>query len=154
MSTLQKIGVWTLMLIGLFILSDFLIAIGLNSTYQDMKRLDENTDIIIYQADATYVNGRIRGLLNKEQEIQGKYLKVELYSKRDVLVGKKFIEIETLLVDDTKPFEILFKAKDASQFKMEIVNEKEEGKELEIIPRELTKPEIILTAAFMFLIFW
>lgn len=153
-STLQKIAIWILILVGVFVLSDFLINVGLNSTYKDIQREDKNSQIVVYQADATYVNGRIKGLIKDTNKIQGKYLKVELYSKRDVLVGKGYIEIQDLQKEESQPFELLFRAKDTASYKIEIVNEKEEGPELEILPRDLTKPEIVLGTIMTFLIFW
>ena len=154
MNTLQKIAVWTAMLIGTFIFSDFLINVGLNSTYKDIERKDNNSQIVVYQADATYVNGRIRGVIKEVNKIKDKYLKIELYSKRDVLVGRRYIEIGKDSDIEAKSFELLFKANDVSYYKMGTANEKELGDEVEIISKELTKPEIILTTAMMFLIFW
>ncbi len=154
MNTLQKIAVWTAMLIGFFILSNFLINVGLNSTYKDIERKNNNSQIVVYQADATYVNGRIRGVIKDVNKIKDKYLKIELYSKRDVLVGRRYIEIEKDQDTETKSFELLFKANDVASYKIETANEKEPGDEVEIISKELTKPEIILTTAMMFLIFW
>lgn len=153
-STNKKIVIWILILVGVFIFSDFLISVGLNSTYKDIQREDNNAAIVVYQADATYVNGRMRGLIKETEELQGKYVKVELYSKRDVLAGKSYIEIQNSQKDGVQPFELLFRAQDVAYYKMEVVNEEESGDELEILSKEMTKPEIILATAMMFLIFW
>lgn len=154
-STLQKIVIWILILVGVFILSDFLINVGINSTYKKIERDDDNSQVVVYQADATYVNGRIRGIIrNTENKIQGKYLKVELYTKRDILVGKSYIEIKDLSEEERQTFEVLFRAKDVASYKVDIVDEKEPGGELEILPKELTQPEIVLATIFTFLIFW
>ena len=154
MDTMKKFLIYVLMVIGFFILSNFLINVGLNSTYKDIKRKDDNSQIIVYQADATYVNGRIRGIIKNVGETQDKYLKIELYSKRDVLLGKSYIEINDMKEDATQSFELLFKANDVASYKIETVNEKEAGSEIEILPKEWTKPEIILATAMCFLIFW
>ena len=153
-STNQKIIIWICILVGVFVLSDFLIYVGLNSTYKDIAREDNNSQIVVYQADATYVNGRIRGIIKNANELQGKYLKIELYSKRDVFLGKSYIEIKENADNETQLFESLFRAKDVAYYKIEIVDEKESGTELEILPKEWTKPEIILATALTFLIFW
>ena len=86
MSTPQKIIIWILILVGVWVLSDFLINVGLNSIYKDIQREDKNPQIVVYQADATYVNGRIRGLIKDTDKTQGKYLKIELYSDRKSVV--------------------------------------------------------------------
>ena len=151
---MKKIRTWILILIGVFILSDFLINVGLNSSYKDIQRQDENLQIVVYQADATYVNGRIRGLIKNSENTQGKYLKIELYTKRNVLVGKSYIEIKDLEEEETQPFELLFRAQEVAFYKIETVTEKESSDDLEILPKELTKPEILLATAMTFLIFW
>lgn len=154
MTTIQKIILWVLILIGVFILSDFLISVGINSTYQDIQREDNNQQITVYQADATYVNGRIRGIIKDTQQIKDKYLKIELYSKRDVLLGSGYIEIKDMGNDEAQPFELLFRAKDVAYYKIKTVKEKETGSELEVLPRDWTKSEILLATAMTFLIFW
>lgn len=153
-STMNKIIIWISILVGVFVLSDFLISVGINSAYRDIQREDNNSEIVVYQADATYVNGRMRGLIKDTQETTGKYLKIELYTKRDVLVGKSYIEIEKTGKEETQPFELFFRAEDVASYKIEMVNEKEPGDELEILPKELTRQEILLATAMTFLIFW
>lgn len=154
MSIGRKIIAWIAILIGIFILSDFLIYVGINSTYKEIERQDKNSQIAVYQADATYVNGRIRGVIKDIGEVQGKYLKIELYTKRHVLVGKSYIEIKDIENFETQPFELLFKANDVAYYKIDTVKEKEPGTELEILPKELTRGEVLLATALTFLILW
>ena len=73
---MKKIFLWVLMLIGMYIFSNFLIAVGLNSIYKDIERRDTNSEVAIYQADATYVNGRIRGIIKDTSKINDKYLEI------------------------------------------------------------------------------
>lgn len=146
--------IWVLILAGIFVLSDFLIYVGINSTYKEIERQDENPQIAVYQADATYVNGRIRGVIKDIGEVQGKYLKIELYTKRHVLVGKSYVEIKDIENSETQPFEVLFKANDVAYYKIDTVKEKEPGTELEILPKELTRGEVLLATALTFLILW
>ena len=149
---MKNIIIYVLILIGIFILSDFLINVGLNSTYKDIERKDENTDMVaVYQADATYVNGRIRGVI-KDVSRTGKYLEIELFSERDVLLGRRYIEVDPN--NENQAFEVLFRAEGVKSYKVNTVNEKQEGPELEILPKELTKPEIIVATALTFLVFW
>ena len=149
---MQKIFLWILMIIGLFILSDFLINVGLNSTYKDIQRQDENTSISVYQAQATYVNGRIRGIVKDSKNIANRYIEVELYSKRNVLMGRRYIDVDN--TTENQPIEVLFRAKDVEYYKINLVDEKQEGPELEILSKELTRPEILVLTAITFLIFW
>lgn len=153
MKTLLKYALWV---IGFFILSDFLINVGLESTYKDIERKDEISQVSIYQADATKVNGRIRGIIKNSQpeNLNGKYIKIDFYSKRDVYLGKKYVEVNELEENGTLNFEVLFKLQDVEYYRVSITDEKEDGGEIEIIPKELTRPEIIVATALAFLIFW
>lgn len=61
MGTFLKYALW---IIAFWILSNFLIEVGLNSNYKKIERKDELSEVSIYQAEATKVNGRIRGFIS------------------------------------------------------------------------------------------
>lgn len=50
LKTFLKYALW---IIGFFILSNFLIYVGLNSNYRDLERKDSIQQVQIYQAEAT-----------------------------------------------------------------------------------------------------
>lgn len=153
MSTIQKIRLWVLMLIGMFILSEFLIYVGLNSNYKKIARADENSEIVVYQAEATSVDGRIRGTINNVKDINEKYLKIELYTKRDVSAGTKYIEIKKDGEDNKQQFELLFRANNVAYYKIGTVNEKEPGKELEIISGDKIKSNFVRSLFIKLILF-
>ena len=156
MDRLKTFLKYVLWLIGFFILSNFLIYVGLNSTYKDIERKDNTEQVQIYQAQATKVNGRIRGIIqnNNNENMQGKYLKVDLYSQRDVFLGRKYIQIENIEQGQVQAFELMFKIQDVDNYNVSIVDEKEEGEEIELLSKDLTTPEILLATAITFLILW
>jgi len=153
MKTFLKYILW---LVGFFILSNFLISVGLNSTYKVMNMKRSQEQIIIYQSEATRVNGRIRGYIENDnpKDLYGKYLKIEFYSKRDIYLGKRYVDINNFNEEKRQAFEVFFKLQDVNAYEISIVEEKEEPKEIEIIPKDLTRPEILITTAMIFLIFW
>lgn len=153
MKTFLKYALWV---IGFMILSEFLINVGLNSTYKDITRKDNLVQVSVYQAEATLVNGRMRGIItNSEQEdLNGKYVRIDFYSKRDVFLGSKYIEINNLTQNQTQSFEIFFKLKDVASYEIKIVNEKEPGSEIEIIPKDLTKSEIFAATFLALIMIW
>lgn len=155
MERLKTFLIYALLIIGFFILSEFLINVGLNSTYKPIERRDEISQIAIYQAEATLVNGRIRGVVTNSQpdELSNKFIRIDFYSERDVFLGKKYVALEDIQPNETKSFEVFFKLEDVEYYSMSIVDEKEEG-EIELIPEEFTKPEIILLTIFTMLILW
>ena len=153
LKTFLKYALW---LIGFFILSNFLIYVGLNSSYRDIERRDSVEEVQVYQAEATKVNGRIRGVIQNidEKNLAGKYLEINMYSKRDVFLGREYIQIEEKEQEKSQAFEMLFKLQDVASYEIKIVDEKQEGGELELLDIELTTPEIIVLTAFTFLILW
>ena len=147
MKTFLKYIIWFVLF---FFFSNFIINIGLNSSYKNIEKRDSIEQVQIKQAQATLVNGRIKGTIKNSDKdyLTGKYLKIDLYSKRNVLVGKKYIDITT-----TQNFSMYFELKDVTSYEVSIVDHKEEG-EIELIPKEMTKPEIIVLTAMTLLIFW
>lgn len=152
MKTFLKYALWV---IGFFILSEFLINVGLNSTYKDIERRDANSQVSIYQAQATLVNGRIKGIVtnSEPEQLNGKYICIDFYSKRDVFLGKKYIQVENLGENESKPFEAYFKLKDVASYEVSIVDNKEEG-EIELIPNDLTRSQVVIATIFTILMFW
>lgn len=150
--TFLKYALW---LILFFVLSEFLINVSLNASYKDIKRKDNTEQVQINEAQATLVNGRIKGTIkNSEQDyLTGKYLKIELYSERDNYLGQKYIPIETTEVKPTQDFSIYFELQDVKSYNVSIVDQKEGG-EIDLLPEDLTRPEILLVTAFTLLMFW
>ena len=151
--TLFMYALWVVLFI---IFSDFLINVGLNSSYRPIERRDNVSQVNVYQAEATLVNGRIRGLITNSEtdNISNKYLEFDFYSKRDVYLGKKIIDINELQVGETQNFEILFKLEDVDYYTVSVLDERPEGEEIEILPEGWTTGEIVVATVFTLLIFW
>ena len=71
-----------------------------------------------------------------------------------MFLGRKYVQINNLEKDDAQSFEILFKLEDVASYKVSIVEEKPEGEEIELLPKDLTTSEIVLATVITFLIFW
>ena len=149
--TLLKYAVWVLAFI---ILSEFLINVGLNSTYRKISRKDNIEQVNIYQAEATLVNGRIRGTItnSEPEELNGKYVRIDFYSKRDVFLGRRYIEVKDLAQNGTMSFEVFFKLKEVGSYEVVIADKKEPEDEIEWVPKDWTKPEIIVATIITLLI--
>ena len=153
MDKLKKYFIYILLLVGFFILSNFLINVGLNSTYKKITRKEDNlSQVVIYQEEATFVNGRIKGIVSNTSTINDKYIKFDFYSERNVKLGSKYIEVDKTKVD--MPIEIYFKLRDVSYYTIATVNEKDKAGEIDLIPKDLTKPEVLVGTAIAMLIFW
>ena len=152
MKTLAKYVIW---LVLFYIFSNLMIYLNIESTYQNIGRKDNLQQVTVYQAQATKVNGRIKGsIYNSEaHKITNKYLRIDLYSERDVFLGSKYIDVSTMRDSETRNFEEYFKVQDVDYYQMKFVDEKEEG-ELPEMLKDLTKEQVIWGTFLTFLIFW
>lgn len=156
MDKMKKYFIYVILIILFAIFTEFLINVGISSTYSQMEDTSNKklANVEIYQAESTKVNGRLKGMIknNEENPITEKYLKFDFYSDRGVNMGSKYIEIDRTKQEQL--FEAFFKLKNVSNYKISFVNEKDPAKEIDFIPKDLKKPEIIAAAAFALLIFW
>ena len=148
MKTLAKYVIW---LVLFYIFSNLMIYLNIESTYQNIGRKDNLPQVTVYQAQATKVNGRIKGsIYNSEAH---KITRIDLYSERDVFLGSEYIDVSTMRDSETRNFEEYFKVQDVDYYEMKFVDEKEEG-ELPEMLKDLTKEQVIWGTFLTFLIFW
>lgn len=150
--TFLKYAIW---LIAFYIFSNIMIYFNLETTYQNIGRKDNLPQVAIYQAQATKINGRIKGTVynNSENKITSKYLRVDLYSARDILLGSKYIDVSTMRENEIRNIEIYFKVQDVEYYEITFTDEKEEGELPEMI-KDLTREEVVWGTFLTFLIFW
>lgn len=148
MDRMKTFLIYALCIAGFFMLSNILININLESTYKPIERKDDINEIVINQAEATRVNGRIKGSI--ENIVVSKYIRIDLYSKRDILLGTKYIDI--LDLRSKKDFEIHFKLNDVKYYNISLTNEKDESvTEINLLDEDLSKSDI-LWGTFLLLI--
>ena len=152
MKTFFKYAMWIVLF---FIFSEFLINVGLGASYKDIKRRDEIEQVQITEAQATLVNGKVKGTIkNSEQDyLTGKYVRIDFYSKRDNMVGTKYIPIETTEATTSQEFSIYFELQDVTSYEVSIVDKKE-VEEIKFIPQEWSKAEILTATIFTLIFFW
>lgn len=148
MKTFLKYVIW---LVIFFIFSEFLISVGLNSSYRDIERRDNLAQVQVSQAQATLVNGRVKGTITNTQELGGTYVRFDFYSERGNVVGRKYIQLEKS--NPNQDFSIYLDAEDITSYEVSVTNEIQDD-ELNIVPEEWTRPEIIVATIFTLLIFW
>lgn len=124
--TFVKYAIW---LILFWILSDFLIYLGINSTYKTIKPRGEiPTGIEVVQMQATAVNGRAK-INVKDVALSKKFLKIDLYSLNEVNLGTQYIEIGNVKENQNKEFETYFKISDVKSYEITVVDEKGQSTE-------------------------
>ncbi len=119
MKTFVKYAIWIILF---WIFSDILIYAGINSTYKDIESKGKIPDgIEVVQVQATTVNGRIK--LKANNSLSGKFLKVDLYSSRDNILGTQYIEIGNVSENQTKEIETYFKISEVKSYQISVVDE-------------------------------
>ena len=133
MDTLKKFAKYIIWIVLFYFFSNILIFVGLNSNYDKISSNGNMpSQVQIEQAEATLVNGRIRGKITNdgEEDLNGKYMKVDLYSSRDVLLGTEYMQISDLEKGGTDDFELYFKGQDVDHYDISFVDEVPEKKSL------------------------
>lgn len=145
MDKLKKFLLYIIIILAFFAFSDLLINIGLNTTYKKIDGKNNIEQIDITRAEATLVNGRIFGKLNTPMtsELYKKYIKMDLYSDNNVLLGTKYIEMKSLATNNNS-FETYFKFQDVKRYEIFLVDEKAEEKSGELFDIKLSQTEILL----------
>lgn len=127
MATLKKFlmyGSWVLLF---FIFSQIMIFIAINTTYKYKKVESYSTLITQAEVKATSINGFAK--CKVKSGAQNKYIKIDCYSKNDVLMGTKYIKIET---NEEQQFEVRFNYSRVDNAKIDIVEE---------IPQDIEKEQ-------------
>lgn len=123
MARLKTFLTYLLLIIAFFVVSRFLETGLIRNTYKDMtgKVVEEfvyngqtaYVDIVVNEAKSTRVNGYVdMTITNKsDMDIEEAYLRVDLYSKSDVLAITKYMDIKDLKVGESRNYRLNFEGK-------------------------------------------
>ena len=90
LKTFRKYIIWIILF---WILSDFLINVGLKTTYKEMQKIGQiPSGIQVKEIKSTAVNGKINLIVNSTS-LSGKFIKIDLYSSKDNLLGTQYLDI-------------------------------------------------------------
>ena len=149
MKTLTKYVLW---LILFYIFSNLMIYLNIETTYQNIGRKDNLSQITVYQAQATKINGRIKGTVynNAENQITNNYLRIDLYSERGNVLGTKYLDIGNLEPNQTTQFETYFKIQDVKSYDVTISDEKvETTTDVDFMTEDMKQMRIIMLLTYM-----
>lgn len=122
MKTFFKYLLWIILF---YILSNILISIGLRNEYRDLKEISNDTKaplVKIDEAIATATNGKVSGTIenNTQDFISTTYIKVDLYSKRDINVGTQYYKVTCVNPGETVDFNFDFKVSNVEKYKVSV----------------------------------
>lgn len=129
MNRMKTFFKYTLMLILFYIFSNILIFFCLASMYDNIDLKGSLPNMIqIDIANATLVNGQIKGSINNNSDIYDKYLKFDFYTDIDSLAGTKYIKVSDI---NSNNFNFYFKLDHIESYSVEIVDEAKNSDEYE-----------------------
>lgn len=132
MDKMKQFGIYALCVILFFIFSNIMINIAIKSSYKPMDTyttLSDETQLQITKAKSTYVNGYVGGNITNisSNTLENKYIKIDIYSERDVLLGTKYVKIDKLEANKTIDFEMGFRFTDTHYAKIKVTDQIEEN---------------------------
>ena len=144
MSTMKKFTLYLIIIVGFYFLTNILTIQILKTTYYPKKyTIDPNSSpkVEITEFKATVTNGYVNGKITNDTgaEINGKYLKLDYYSKNGTNVGTKYIEIKNLKPGETMDFTSQFNYDNVDSLKTSIVDEKDLPKDKKFLDFSLDK---------------
>lgn len=140
MARLKTFFKYLLWFILFYCFSNLMINVGMNTIYKNMEVKSNLSQVNITDASSTHVDGKIKGTIDLEEnsDLIGKYLKVDLYSKRGVLLGTDYVKIEKQGDNRYQNIEEYFKYNDVGSYNLSIVDEEQKEKEVaEIMNKSL-----------------
>ena len=129
MDTVKTFVKYIIWIILFWILSDFLINVGLKTTYKEMQKIGQiPSGIQVKEIKSTAVNGKINLIVNSTS-LSGKFIKVDLYSSKDNLLGTQYLDIGEIKENKTKEIDTYFKILDVKKYEISVTDEKGESSE-------------------------
>ena len=155
MARMKKFLIYLLVVVAVYFFVDFTSFAYIKTTYEDLTDFSvelDNPKIKITESKATYINGYVKGTLlnNEEYTLDKKYVKFEFYSYNNVLLGKKYVNLNNLAPNQEKEFEVRFNLENVKNYKISLADETENVSEEELELDPETKG-LLLIATLIFL---
>ena len=117
-----------LLVVAGFILTGFLIFIGLNVNFKPIELKSElSNQLSIEKAEATKVQARVYGYVqnSSKNDVNGKFIRVSVFNVNGENLETKFLKIENLEKNERKLFKAWFNQKKVKSYTIDIVNSEE-----------------------------
>ena len=156
MKRLKTLFTYALIIAAFWLFSDLLIYVAVNSAYKNIETqiYTNSPEIVVGENKATHINGFVRGFVknNTNSVINDKYLKIDLYSARDIKLGSKYVKIENLETNKNQDFEMWYKFTNVDYATFSITDNIENVSEEEFISQETATYLVIGTLIILYFI--
>lgn len=156
MKRMKTFFIYALIIAAFWIFSDIIIYLSVNGAYKTKtaKVYVSSPEVIITESKATYVNGVIKGGIknNTKETVEGKYLKIDMYSSRDNNLGTKYVKINNLKENEVQEFEMGYKFTDVEYLTVRVTDNIEGTTIDQFESQKLSLYYLISTLLFLYLI--
>lgn len=130
MARMKTFFIYFLLVVLFYIFSQVVIYFTLDTMFKYKTVVVKTPIKMETELQASSVNGFIKGKIINDTEniIKNKYLEIKFYSKNDILMGTKYVEIDELNAKEEKEFEVHFKFNKVEKAEVDIINEKPQQK--------------------------
>ena len=134
MSRMKTFFIYLLLFVGLYVVSNLLIDAYIKTSYYKIETYDldvKEANITIITEKAKKDDGHIEGKIvnNTNEKVTNRYMKVELFSNKDVNLGTEYVKIDELNPGDLKNFKIDFTCDNVTSFKITFISEEQRNAE-------------------------
>lgn len=127
MKRFKQIMIFSIIIIVFAIFSDYMMKVGLRNSYKTISGQIKSVSpqITVTEAKTTDVNGYVKANIknNSDQDIEKIYVKLDLYSKRDVNLGTEYQEINNLKAGEEESIEIKYRYSKVDHYEINSVDE-------------------------------
>lgn len=128
MKRVKQIATFTILAIIFAIFTDYMAKVGLRNSYKTISGEIKSVSpqITVTDAKTTDVQGYLKADVknNSEEKIEKIYIKLDLFSKRDVNLGTEYLEINDLEAGKERSIEIKYKYSNVDHYEITTKNEK------------------------------
>ena len=103
MATVKKIAFYGILIVVFAIFTNCMMKVGLRNTYKT-------------------ISGEIKN--NSDKDIERMYIKLDLYSKRNVNLGTEYLEVNNLKIGKEQEFEIKYRYSNVNHYEIKIIDSK------------------------------
>ena len=125
MPTHKKFFMYLIWVILFFVFSRVMIFFALSTTYsyKDVTCKSSLIKEAAVETNAVTGTAKIDIYNNTNKDIKEKYIKIECYSKHDVVMGTKYIKIDNIQTNEEKEFEVIFNYNNVDKAIIDVIDE-------------------------------
>lgn len=129
MDRMKTFFIYFLIVLAFLIFTRIMIYVGINTTYSE-KEIKNNTPFYIEtQLKATSINGVLKYKFNSNEyldRLKDCYIKFDCYSKNEVLMGTKYIKIDSIKANEEVELRFNFNRVEKAKLSIVATNNVEE----------------------------